>query len=110
MVIEVGGRLVVLTEDGFLSNTVDWNQQVAECLAAKEGIVLQEAHWEVIHLLRGYYLRFEHLPNMRIFVKLVEKALGREKGNSRYLHGLFPRGPLKHACKLAGLPKPPHCI
>ncbi|MGR9000220.1 MAG: TusE/DsrC/DsvC family sulfur relay protein, partial [Gammaproteobacteria bacterium] len=28
----------------------------------------------------------------------------------RYLHKLFPDGPLKYACKLAGLPKPPACL
>jgi tRNA 2-thiouridine synthesizing protein E len=60
--------------------------------------------------MRHYYLDFKHLPNARLFTKAVAKKLGDEKGNSRYLHKLFPDGPLKFTCKLAGLPKPPTCL
>jgi tRNA 2-thiouridine synthesizing protein E len=45
-----------------------------------------------------------------MFVKAVQKEFGEEKGNSRYLHRLFPESPLKYACLIAGLPKPPGCI
>lgn len=44
------------------------------------------------------------------FTKAIARELGEAKGNSRYLHKLFPEGPLKYACKLAGLPKPPTCL
>ena len=54
--------------------------------------------------------QFKHLPNARVFTKAIAVELGEEKGNSRYLHKLFPDGPLKTACKLAGLPKPPTCL
>jgi tRNA 2-thiouridine synthesizing protein E len=45
-----------------------------------------------------------------MFVKAVEKALGPDKGNSRYLNGLFAGSPVKYTCMVAGLPKPPGCI
>lgn len=108
--LEVNGRSLSLTEDGFLADPQAWDEEVASALAAREGLTLTEAHWEIIHLIRGYYLRYHHLPNMRVFVKAVAQALGSDKGNSRYLHRLFPKGPLKYACKLGGLPKPPHCL
>lgn len=108
--LEVKGRSVALTEEGFLRDFRAWDEEVAIALAAREGIGLTEAHWEIIRFMRAYYLRVQHLPNMRMFVKAVANALGEEKGNSRYLHRLFPKGPLKYACKLAGLPKPPHCL
>ncbi len=108
--LDVEGQPVRLTEDGFLCDYQDWNEAVATALAACEGIVLTDAHWEIIRFIRTYYLRVQHLPNMRMFVKAVGQTLGEEKGNSRYLHRLFPKGPLKYACKLAGLPKPPNCI
>lgn len=103
-------RLPALTEQGFLVDMHDWNEEVAQELARIDAIVLTEAHWEIMLFIRGYYLEYRHLPNARVFVKAVAKQLGEEKGNSRYLQRLFPDGPLKYACKLAGLPKPPTCL
>jgi tRNA 2-thiouridine synthesizing protein E len=42
--------------------------------------------------------------------KAVGKKMGKEKGNSKYLYGLFPYGPGKQACRYAGLPKPTGCV
>ena len=99
-----------ITDQGFLVKYADWNETVAMQLAGHNKIALSAEHWEIILFIRGYYLQFKHLPNARVFTKAVAKKLGEEKGNSRYLHKLFPDGPLKYACKLAGLPKPPTCF
>lgn len=98
------------TDQGFLLNTDDWNEAVAELLSELNNIQLTDRHWEIILFIRSYYFQFKHLPNARVFTKAIAKTLGEEKGNSRYLHQLFPDGPLKYACKLAGLPKPPTCL
>jgi tRNA 2-thiouridine synthesizing protein E len=108
-VIDQDLRLAV-TEQGFLVNSADWNETIARRLAALNNIELDAEHWEVILFMRRYYQQFKHLPNARVFTKAVAKELGEAKGNSRYLHKLFPDGPLKCACKLAGLPKPPTCL
>ncbi|MGJ0492199.1 TusE/DsrC/DsvC family sulfur relay protein [Methylobacter sp.] len=110
MVLTVQGRSLDVTDQGFLVNAADWNEEVARRLAESDNIELDERHWEIILFIRDYYQQFKHLPNARVFTKAVAKALGEEKGNSRYLHKLFPEGPLKYACKLAGLPKPPTCL
>ena len=98
------------TSQGFLINTADWNESVATTHAQLNNIVLTPAHWEIIHFIRDYYQHYKHLPNMRVFTKAIAKTLGEDKGNSRYLHSLFPDAPLRDACKLAGLPKPPTCL
>jgi tRNA 2-thiouridine synthesizing protein E len=98
------------TAQGFLVNASDWNESVAQQLAQLNHITLSPAHWEIIHFIRNYYQQFKHLPNMRVFTKAIAKTLGEDKGNSRYLHHLFPDAPLRDACKLAGLPKPPTCL
>ena len=97
-------------ELGFLIRVSDWSEQVAQHLADINDLILTEAHWEIIYFIRQYYLQYKHLPNARVFAKAIAKTLGEEKANSRYLLRLFPDGPLKYACKLAGLPKPPTCI
>jgi tRNA 2-thiouridine synthesizing protein E len=47
---------------------------------------------------------------MRVLVKAMANEFGPEKGNSRYLFKLFPKGPAKQATKIAGLPKPAKCL
>ncbi|HAV2409472.1 TPA: TusE/DsrC/DsvC family sulfur relay protein, partial [Escherichia coli] len=49
-------------------------------------------------------------PAIRMLVKAMANKFGEEKGNSRYLYRLFPKGPAKQATKIAGLPKPVKCI
>ncbi|CAG7857818.1 hypothetical protein MCAMS1_02785 [biofilm metagenome] len=110
MVLKVGGQVIETTEQGFLRHCDDWNEAVANQLASHENIGLTQAHWEVIVFMRSYYEQYRHLPNTRMFIKAVALTLGKDKGNSPYLHRLFPDGPLKYACKLAGLPKPPTCL
>lgn len=99
-----------LTDSGFLVNASDWNEIVAEALALHSNIRLTESHWEIIRLIRDYHDKYQHLPNARMFVKVVQKQFGEEKGNSLYLHKLFPKGPVRYACLIAGLPKPPGCL
>jgi len=108
--MDVINQHLEMTDQGFLVNQADWNKDVAQQLAALNNIELKAEHWEIILFIRHYYQQFKHLPNARVFTKAIAKELGEVKGNSRYLHKLFPDGPLKYACKLAGLPKPPTCL
>lgn len=110
MALEVDGVTLETTQEGFLVDALLWNEQVGEAIARSNGIAMTKDHWEIVLFIRGYYQRYKHLPNTRMFIKAVRNALGDEKGNSRYLHRLFPDGPLKYACKCAGLPKPPTCL
>lgn len=110
MALVCEGRTLETTDEGFLCNASEWDTVVAEHLAGIDHIELTEQHWEIIGFIREYYLTYKHLPNARVFTKAIRNALGDDKGNSRYLHRLFPEGPLKYASKLAGLPKPPTCL
>jgi tRNA 2-thiouridine synthesizing protein E len=103
-------NLPPLTDSGFLVDAGDWTEAVAQVLAERSAIELSEAHWEIIRFIRDYYRSYNHLPNARMFVKAVQKQLGEGKGNSVYLHRLFPKGPVRYACLIAGLPKPPGCL
>ena len=97
-------------KEGFLRNLDDWSEDVAASIAASEGIELDAAHWEIIHLLRDYYREFEASPAMRPLVKYCALKLGDDKGKSIYLMRLFPGSPAKIGSKIAGLPKPDNCL
>lgn len=96
--------------DGFLRDAALWNERIAEELARLNEIEMSPAHWEILYFIRDYYFQYQHLPNARMFAAAIRKKLGEDKASSRYLQKLFPAGPLKYACKLAGLPKPPTCL
>ena len=96
--------------EGYLMRRDQWSQALAEELAVTDGIELTEAHWEVINFLQEYYDNYEIAPAIRILTKQIGKRFGKEKGNSKYLYELFPKGPAKQACRYAGLPKPTGCV
>lgn len=108
--LRVAGREIPLDQDACLCDLADWSEPVAHALAAREGIELTDAHWEVLYLLRKFYEEFQLSPANRALVRYVALNLGKEKGNSLYLNGLFNGMPAKLAARLAGLPKPANCF
>ena len=102
--IEVNGQTVELDEDGFLVNLDEWNEDVAKFLAKEEGVdELNEDHWKIINYLKGYFAEYGIAPMVRKMTK--------ESGYSlKEIYDLFPSGPAKGACKVAGLPKPTGCV
>lgn len=96
--------------EGYLMSRPDWTEALATEMAAVDGIELTDAHWEVLHFLQEYYENYEIAPAIRILTKQIGKRFGKEKGNSKYLYELFPKGPAKQACRYAGLPKPTGCV
>lgn len=97
-------------EEGYLANLNDWTPEIAVELAESEGIDLSDEHWEIVNFLREYYDEYMVAPAIRVLTKAVGKKMGKDKGNQKYLYELFPYGPGKQACKIAGLPKPTGCI
>jgi TusE/DsrC/DsvC family sulfur relay protein len=97
-------------EEGYLVNLADWNEDVAAVIAEQEKIDMSQNHWEVVNFLREYYNEYQIAPAVRVLTKAIGKKLGPEKGSSQYLYELFPYGPAKQACKIAGLPKPTGCV
>jgi TusE/DsrC/DsvC family sulfur relay protein len=106
----VADRIISTDPEGFLTTLADWDEAVACALAEAEGIKLTQEHWEVIWFLRNFYQEYQIAPAMRVLIKALAGKLGPEKGNSIYLHTLFPGGAAKQSNKLAGLPKPTRCI
>jgi tRNA 2-thiouridine synthesizing protein E len=108
--INVGDDTIQTDKQGYLLDASLWHPQMAILIAQQEEIELTDAHWEVVNFVRQFYLEFNTSPAIRVLVKAIGQKLGPEKGNSRYLHQLFPKGPAKQATKIAGLPKPARCL
>jgi len=100
----VGDKTLTLDEDGFIQEPELWDKDVAVELAKTEGVDdLTEEHWKVVDYLREYYLEFGVAPMIRKLCKSTGFKLNK-------IYELFPSGPAKGACKVAGLPKPTGCV
>ena len=104
------GKEIETDTEGYLKESSQWSESLAVVIAENEGISLSPEHWEVVRFVRDFYLEFNTSPAIRMLVKAMTNKFGEEKGNSRYLYRLFPKGPAKQATKIAGLPKPVKCI
>ena len=110
MAYECNGTTVEADEEGYIIDISQWNPDLALQIAAGENIEMGDDAWEVVNFLRSYYEEYQIAPAVRVLTKAIKKKLGADKGNSKYLYELFPYGPAKQACKIAGLPKPTGCI
>jgi tRNA 2-thiouridine synthesizing protein E len=103
--IDYRGVQLEVDEDGFIVDPSVWNEDLARFMAESvEGITeLTPDHWKVIHYINDYYKRFGLAPMIRKLCKDTGFQL-------KYIYQLFPSGPAKGACKVAGLPKPAGCV
>jgi len=103
--IDYHGTQIPVDEDGFLIDPSLWNEEMARVLAEQEeGITeLTPDHWRLIHYLNRYYAEHGVAPMVRLLCKETELKL-------KQVYELFPSGPARGACKVAGLPKPDGCV
>ncbi len=103
--IEHNGKTFNVDEDGFLTKGMEeWNNDWVDYVKSVEGISdLTDEHKKVIDTLQEYYKKNGIAPMVRILSKTTGFPLKR-------IYELFPSGPGKGACKMAGLPKPTGCV
>lgn len=102
--VRVGDREVLTDSEGYLVDPADWSEGFARAQAALEDLVLDVEQWEVIRFLRDHYARQGTQMTVREMIRHFRVVWGGERGTSRYLHKLFPRGgPQKQGNRLAGL-------
>jgi len=103
--IEFNGTQLEVNEEGFLVDPSVWTEELAVFLAKTEENLeeLSEDHWAVLRFIRAHFLENQAAPMVRSICKTTGVPLKR-------IYELFPSGPAKGACKLAGLPKPDGCV
>lgn len=94
---------VKFDEKGFMLDPHAWTPEHAEAIAERESIELTDRHWVVIDFARKEFKETGESPTLRRITKGTDV-------DTREIYGLFPGGPAKMACMLAGLAKPTGCI
>jgi len=98
----IAGVQVNVSEDGYLEDMSQWNEDVAKGIAEEIGIELTDKHFEVLN-----YLREKTEAEESLTIRGVGKS---GIVSVKDLYKLFPKGPLKFSSKIAGIPKPTSCI
>jgi len=102
--IEHNGQSFEIDEDGFLLDFATFQEEWVDYVKKEEGITdITEEHQLVIDILQDYYKKNGIAPMVRVLSKLTKFKL-------KHIYELYPSGPGKGACKMAGLPKPTGCV
>ncbi len=103
-IVNLSGIEIDVDEDGFIQLPEAWTPELAAAIAVTEDVEeLTEDHWKVVNYLREYYQQFGIAPMIRKLCKDTGFPL-------KDIYEMFPSGPAKGACKIAGLPKPTGCV
>ena len=101
---KVEDRTYDVDDEGFLQDVEQWNEQVAADFALTEGIqAMTPEHWQLIHYIRNYFFSYGVAP-------MIRKVCRDNKMDLDTIYKLYPSGPAKGACKVAGLAKPTGCV
>jgi dissimilatory sulfite reductase related protein len=102
--VEFKNKKFIVDKDGFLDQYADWCPEWVEYVRTAQNIpTLTEEHWRLITVLQEHYEEKGSPPMARV----LSKATGFKM---KHIFELFPAGPGKGACKIAGLPKPKGCV
>jgi len=102
--LEIEDKIFEVDGDGFLANPEIWNKEVARLIAKSDGIEdMNDKHWSIVNIIRRNYEEKGMAPMIRTICKETGLRL-------REIYQLFPLGPARGACRVAGLPKPDGCV
>lgn len=102
--IEIEGHVFEVDGDGFLKDPSIWNEEVARLIAKYDGInEMNEKHWAIVKFIRQNWEEKGMAPMVRSICQKTGVKL-------KEIYELFPLGPARGACRVAGLPKPEGCV
>ena len=101
---QFGSAAADVDAEGFLTDLSQWTREIAESIAAEEGIAALTAdHWKVVEFLQKEFRESGQVPSVR---RLNKSGVV----STKELYALFPGGPAKKAARIAGLRKPEGCV
>ncbi|KUO66354.1 MAG: hypothetical protein APF84_18175 [Gracilibacter sp. BRH_c7a] len=90
--------MTILVKEGYLLDFGAWNREIAKLLAEYDNIyILSEQQWQIIFFIRDYFHDFKRIPS-------IFKICGATGLTTIDICRLFPRGPVRSAARIAGVP------
>ncbi len=91
------------TDNGYLVDINDWNEEIAAAIFVEEEIDATEEHWDIVRYVRAEIIDGNE-PNERGIMKEMGKKWGR-KVKSKEMYEMFPGMPSKQGLKIGGCPQ-----
>lgn len=105
--LDMNGEKILCDGEGYLLDLEAWPEDYARASARREALELNDEHWQVIRFIRTFHDEHGVQAPVRDMIKHFKKTWGKEKGCSKYLHQIFPKGgPQKQGNRFAGVRKP----
>lgn len=102
--LELDNLIIEIDDSGYMTQPKTWTRETAQMIARYDGIEeLSDKHWEILNLIRTHWQEHDRAPMIRTLCNSTGLTL-------REIYKLFPRGPARGACRIAGLPKPEGCV
>jgi len=102
--LDLAGKTMEVDGDGFLTQPELWTEEIAALIAQLDGIgEMNEKHWAVVRIIRRNFEEKGMAPMVRTICQETGLKL-------KEIYELFPLGPARGACRVAGLPKPDGCV
>ena len=96
------GVNVDVNDEGYMTDSSQWNKDVAKAIATEEGLELTEKHFEVLDFIRN-----KVAEGATLTIRGINKS---GVVDAKSFYQMFPGAPLKKSTKIAGVPKPESCI
>ena len=96
----IAGVNLEVSDEGYLTDSSQWTEEIAKEIAKEESIELTDKHFEVIKFLR------ENAESGLTIRKVGKSGIV----DIKEFYDLFPGGPLKMSTKIAGIAKPTSCV
>ncbi|NLZ18304.1 MAG: TusE/DsrC/DsvC family sulfur relay protein [Desulfobulbaceae bacterium] len=91
------GKEIALDERGFLLNQEDWNEEVGQLLAKREGLgPLTAEQMDIIRFMREYFLKYHVFPMLNNVCRIAKQP--KQCVNEQFVNPEI-------AWKIAGLPR-----
>ena len=87
----------------------DWSAEQAKQQAQQEGFEMTNEHLEVLNVLREFYVEHGWPKKTHELTRALDQSF-EAQGGKKYLHQLFPDGPVAQGTRLAGLPQPEYAV
>jgi TusE/DsrC/DsvC family sulfur relay protein len=93
--------------EGYLIDPAAWDEEIAQKLAAEEGLELTDEYWPILHFMRDYWREHQVAPDVRHVLAFLASSEGVDKKAAKnQLFRLFPYGYVQQPCKIAGMLRP----